>query len=148
ETLADWIISADNRWFAKAAVNRLWAHLFGRGLVDPVDDFNDANPASHPEILDELAREFAAHKFDLKFMIRVLTSTRAYQLTSAAGTESSPDPKLFARMAVKGLTPEQIFDSLAQAVGYYDLSDRDDPFAIVNNTRRAEFLDTFRNESD
>src|SRR5262249_17262812 len=69
-TLADWITRADNPYFARATVNKVWAYFFGVGLIDPVDEPGDDNPPSHPELLDELAREFAAHDFDLKFLIR------------------------------------------------------------------------------
>src|SRR5689334_1133073 len=73
-TLADWVTSPNNPYFAKAAVNRLWLQFFGHGLTDPVDDMlGSETQAHHPELLDELAREFAAHKFDLKWLIRVMT---------------------------------------------------------------------------
>jgi hypothetical protein len=119
-TLADWMTSAENPYFARAAANRLWAHFFGVGIVEPVDDFNDENKPSHPEILDDLAREFAAHNFDLKFLVRAITLTKAYQRTSAATDPSQDDPRQFARMAVKGLTPDQLYDSIVQATGYRD----------------------------
>ncbi|HEX5271333.1 MAG TPA: DUF1549 and DUF1553 domain-containing protein [Gemmataceae bacterium] len=119
-TLADWMTSAENPYFAKAAANRMWAHFFGLGIVEPVDDFNDENKPSHPEILDELAREFAAHDFDFKFLVRAVTLTKAYQLTSAATEPSQEDPRQFARVLVKGLTPEQLYDSIVQATGYRD----------------------------
>jgi hypothetical protein len=112
--------SKDNPYFARAAANRLWAHFLGLGIVEPVDDFNDENLPSHPEILDDLAREFAAHDFDLKFLVRAITLSKAYQLTSAATHPSQDDPRQFARMAVKGLTPEQLYDSIVQATGYRD----------------------------
>ena len=115
--LADWMTARDNPYFARAGANRIWAQLFGIGLVDPVDDLNDTNPPSHPELLDELAREFAGHGYDPKFLIRALTSSRAYQLSSDASGTTQDDPQLFARMAVKGLTPEQLFDSLLRATG-------------------------------
>lgn len=148
QTLADWLTARDNPWFAKAAVNRLWAHFFGRGLVDPVDDFSPTNAPSHPELLDELARQFAAHDFDLKWLIRAITASQAYQLTGAVTHASQEDPRLFARMAVKGLTTEQLFDSLAQTTGYYDIQSIQNPVAIGDNSRRAEFLEMFANESD
>ena len=69
-TLADWMTSPENPYFARASVNRLWAHLFGTGLVDPVDDLSDANPPSHPELLDELARQFVEHGYDFEFLLR------------------------------------------------------------------------------
>ena len=64
----------------------MWAHFFGTGLIDPVEERGDENPPSHPELLDELARQFAAHEFDLKFLIRAITASQAYQLTSPART--------------------------------------------------------------
>lgn len=148
ETLATWMTSSENPWFARAAVNRMWAHFFGTGLVDPVDDFTSANPPSHPELLDELARQFAAHHFDLKFLIRVLTATKTYQLTSRLTHPSQESSALFARMALKGLTPEQLFDSLAQATGYYEAFGSRNRFAFGgDNTPRAEFIETFSNTS-
>lgn len=117
-TLAEWLTAAENPFFARATVNRLWAHFFGLGLVEPVDDFRPDNPPSHPELLAELAHQFAAHRFDLRYLIRSLTASRAYQLTSAAPPSASPSPHLFAHMSVKGLTPEQLFDSLVVATGY------------------------------
>jgi hypothetical protein len=118
--LADWVTGRDNPYFARAAVNRLWGLLFGRGLVDPVDDLRDDNPASHPELLDELAREFVEAKYDLRFLIRAVCLSRAYQRTSARTHASQDDPRLFARMALKGLSGDQLFDSLALAVGFRD----------------------------
>ena len=85
QTLADWMTSAKNPYFARATVNRLWCYFFGRGLVDPVDDMVAGDSrSSHPELLDVLAREFAERHFDLKFLIRAIVSSRAYQLTSSA----------------------------------------------------------------
>ncbi len=147
-TLADWVTSADNPYFARAAVNRMWGHFFGLGIVEPVDDLNGQNQPSHPELFEELARQFAAHRFDFKFLIRAITNTRAYQLTSAVSTEkgdqtSGDDQRLFSRMAVKGMTPEQLFDSLAQATGFPPESREQNPFVINNNSPRAEFLRKF-----
>ncbi len=80
-TLAEWLTAPQNPYFARTAVNRMWAHFFGLGLVDPVDDFRPDNPPSHPELLDELARQFIAHRFDLRFLMRGITASRTYQLT-------------------------------------------------------------------
>ncbi len=117
-TLAAWLTAKDNPYFARNAVNRLWSHFFGIGLVQPVDNFGGDNPPSHPELLDELARQFAAHDFDVKFLIRAIAGSKAYQLTSAAPQSSAGDPRLFNRMLVKGLASEQLFDSVALATGY------------------------------
>ena len=145
--LADWITTGNNRYFARAAVNRLWAHLFGVGLVDPVDDLNDQNPPSHPELLDELAYQFAANKYDIKYLIRAIVGSQAYQRTSAQTDPSQKDPRLFARMSVRGLSPEQLFDSLVQATGMTADSGTPNPRqdAAINSIR-AQFLARFGNQ--
>ncbi len=148
QVLADWVTSPENTYFARAAVNRIWSNHFGAGLVDPVDDISLNNPPSHPEVLDLLAKEFAAHDFDVKFIIRVITATRAYGLTSQQTDESQQTPGMFARMAVKGLTPEQIFDSIAQATGYQQPFNPEQPLNFNNDQRRQEFIETFANSSD
>jgi hypothetical protein len=119
-TLADWVTAADNPYFARAVVNRLLAYFFGVGLVDPVDELGDENPASHPELLDELARQFVAHRFDLKFLIQAIVNSQTYQRTSRVSHPGQEDPRTFARMALRGMTAEQFFDSLAQATGYQE----------------------------
>ena len=134
QMLARWITSPDNPYFAKATVNRVWANLFGRGLVHPVDDLKATNLPSHPQLLDELARFFVISNFDLWQLHRVLAGTRAYQLSSVPATPDPP-PKLFAAMAIKTLTPEQLYDSLATS----GLSNR----AMNVGTRRM-FLNSFR----
>lgn len=146
--LADWIVDDRNPYFAEMAVNRLWGHFFGRGLVDPVDDFSSDNPASHPELLRELAEAFVGSGYDLKFMIRAIVGSDAWQRSSRHTHASQSAPELFARMAVKGLTEEQIFDTLAEATGHFEAYRADQPFVLQQNTPRAEFLDLFRNDSD
>jgi hypothetical protein len=112
------ITSKTNPFFAHATVNRIWSQFFGVGLVDPGDDFGPHNPPSHPELLDDLAEAFALSGFDTDFLIRAITRTAAYSRASNAAESSQTDPRWFARMNVKGLTPEQLFDSLALATGY------------------------------
>ncbi|MCA9078577.1 MAG: DUF1553 domain-containing protein [Planctomycetaceae bacterium] len=148
QVLADWVTSPENTYFARAAVNRIWSNHFGIGLVDPVDDFSVNNPPSHPEVLGLLAKEFAEHNFDVKFVIRVITATRAYGLSSRQTDESQETPGMFARMAVKGLTPEQIFDSIAQATGYQQPFNPEEPLNFNNDQRRQEFIENFANSSD
>jgi hypothetical protein len=146
-TLADWVTSPDNPYFARAAVNRMWAELFGMGLIDPVDDMmGSETQAHHPELLDDLAKQFAAHKFDLKFLIRVLTASQVYQLTSAATHKSQVEPFHFAKMTMKGLTPEQLFDSLAEAVGFQEA--QLNPIFFGQNNVRSAFLEKFANRSE
>jgi hypothetical protein len=149
QVLADWVTSPENPYFAAATVNRIWAHHFGIGLVEPLDDFSAHNPASHPDVLDRLAREFVAHEFDVKFIIRVITATRAYQLSSRQSDASQQQsPRMFARMAVRALTPEQIFDSIAQATGYQQPFNPEEPLNFNNDPRRQEFIEMFANSSD
>ncbi len=132
---AEWVTAADNPFFARAAVNRVWGHFFGKGIVDPVDDFHDDNPPSDPELLDLLARAFAEARFDLPYLIRAIGSSRAYQRTSARTHASQDDARLPARVAVKALTGEQFFDSLALATGYRDEQDK--------GAARRQFLTRF-----
>lgn len=109
--LADWLTSQKNPYFAKSMVNRQWAHLFGRGLVNPVDDLHDKNPPSHPELLDLLTEQFVANDFDVKYVLRAICVSETYQWTSKfSATDASKDKGavLFARMAVKDLTPRQL----------------------------------------
>jgi len=146
--LADWITSPDNPWFAKMAANRLWAQFMGQGIVQPIDDFSDSNPPSHPEILQLLADQLAAHEFDLRFLIRAITATRAYQTSSIQTHASQADPAMFARAPLRGLTPEQFFDSLAEAVGFYQPYRTDNPFVLDDNSARARFLDLYRDDAE
>jgi len=146
--LADWMVSRENSYFARTVVNRLWGHFFGVGIVHPVDDFTTENPPSHPELLDELASQFAAHGYDLKFVIRAITASKTYRLGSEETHKSQEDPRLFARMALKGLSPEQLFDSIAQATGYYEPFANRNPFAMMTNSPREDFVQMFDNSHD
>ena len=76
---ADWLTDPDNPFFAKAVVNRVWGHLLGRGIVEPVDDFRDSNPPSNAALLDQLARQFAEHGYSRKWLIRSIMLSRTYQ---------------------------------------------------------------------
>jgi hypothetical protein len=119
-TLADWMTAADNPYFARTAANRLWAYFFGRPLADTGDKPAEERPAAHKDLLDELARQLVAHDYDMKFLIRAITASRAYQRTSAVTHPGHKDSGLFARMPLRGLSPEQLFDSLAEATEYQD----------------------------
>jgi len=148
--LLDWMVSKTNPFFARATVNRVWEHLLGTGLVEPVDEESAENQPSHPEVLRLLAAQFAASDYDLKYLIQAITLTQAYQRSSRLAHPSQADHRLFARMKVRGLTPEQLFDSLALATGQ---KDEDQPIAPASpfgpfnpNTPRAEFLRRFPNQ--
>jgi hypothetical protein len=156
-TLADWVTSPENAYFRRAAVNRTWAYFFGTGLIEPVDDMvGPGNVTNHPQLLDLLAQEFVEHQFDMKFLIRTLTLTQAYQRSSrgpvaAEHKGEGPDPALFSRMPLRGLTAEQLFDSLAMATGFRDAggSGEDLLSAVLggNNSARAKFVTKFSNQT-
>jgi hypothetical protein len=109
--------SPSNPFFARAMANRAWWRLFGRGIVNPVDDMHAANPPSHPELLDLLARRFAESGFDHKYLTRAIVSSRAYQRTSRPGDAPAKQAALFGRMSVKVLSAGQLYDSLLAILG-------------------------------
>lgn len=115
--LAEWITSPENPYFARATVNRTWWHFFGQGIVNPVDDMHAANLPSHPELLDELSRRFADSGFDLKLLCRAIVGSRTYQQTSRPAGQEDAGAPLFARMPIKVLTAEQLYDSLVAVLG-------------------------------
>ena len=143
---ARWITEANNPYFSRATVNRLWDLMFGHGLVDPVNDLDPSNEPTHPEVLDLLARQFAAHDFDLKFILESIALTGAYQLGSESTHASQEEWRHFARMPLRGLTGEQLFDSVVQATGYQarQVRNRNNPFRNLDNARErflAKFSD-------
>ena len=116
--LAQWMTSPDNKFFARAMVNRFWHQLFGRGIVNPVDDMHDDNAATHPELLATLTEQFKLNSFDVKFLIRAICNSDVYQRTSVLkGDVASIDPDVYSRREMRVLTPEQMFDSLTTILG-------------------------------
>ena len=108
----------DNLRFSRALVNRMWAHFFGRGLIHPVDEMNERNRPSHPELLDELSREFAAHGFDPRWLIRTICHSRAYQLSSRRPRGLDPAAERFYPYALtRSMSPDELFDSIVEATG-------------------------------
>jgi hypothetical protein len=115
--LAEWITTPENPYFARAMVNRTWWRLFGRGIVQPVDDMHEANAPSHPQLLDLLSRRFVESGFDLKFLTRAIVLSRAYQRTSQPGESADKQAALFGRMSIKVLSAGQLYDSLETISG-------------------------------
>lgn len=143
ETFAAWLTSPDNAWFARAYVNRLWAHCFARGLVHPVDAMHPDNPATHPEILDLLTREAVASGFDQKHLLRCITATTAYQRTSRPTAENAGDEKLLSHMPIKQLSASVLLDTLATAMGQTPQAGKNrDRFTSVFDTRLSDDLAT------
>ncbi len=145
QALADWMVSKDNPFFARAMVNRMWGHFFGRGLVHPVDDMHEGNPPSHPELLEALTEQFKANGFDLKYLCRAISLSETYQRTSKPIAGNATENKLFSRMLIKVLTPEQLFDSLVLATE--NAGNRSPTGKPINNPR-GEFVSFFRSEGE
>jgi hypothetical protein len=149
---AEWLTAKDNRMFARAAANRLWAHFFGRGFVNPLNDFGDHNSPTHPVLLDALADEFVASDFDVRHLVRCITLSDAYQRTSRVrpGNEKPEVEPLFARMAPKVLTPEQLYDALCVALEVPEIAPPPDPKKKPNSkappppSPRSVFVSQFR----
>jgi hypothetical protein len=117
QSLADWMSSKDNAFFARSLVNRYWKHFFGRGLVDPEDDMRVTNPASNPELLDALAKDFVDHGFDLKHLVRTITSSTVYQLAAEPNDWNQDDKQNFSRYYPKRMNAEVLLDAIDQVTG-------------------------------
>jgi hypothetical protein len=145
--LVDWMAKPENPYFAKALVNRLWGHFYGRGLVHEVDDLRATNPPSNPELLDALAKDFIDHKLDMKHMCRVMLNSQVYQLSSEPNEHNKNDRQNFARYYGRRVISEVFLDAVDQATGTKS------KFNGVASTARAVdlphenfgsyFLDTF-----
>ena len=115
--VADWMRRPDNPFFAKAIVNRVWAHYFGRGIIDPPDHLSPLNPPTHPELLDELCRGFIKNKFDLRWLHQAILNSRTYQQSSQATAENRTDRSNYAYFTYRRLPAEVLIDALNQATG-------------------------------
>jgi Protein of unknown function (DUF1549)/Protein of unknown function (DUF1553) len=114
---AAWLTAPENLQFAQVEVNRLWADLFGRGIVDPVDDFRVSNPPSNEALLNALAEKFIELKYDVKAMVRLMLNSRAYQYSSEMTPSNERDIRHFARAYPKRLPAEALADALDAATG-------------------------------
>jgi hypothetical protein len=117
EELARWLTGSDNAYFARSQANRVWFHLLGRGIVEPIDDFRATNPASNPALLDALAQDFVAHRFDLRHLIRRIMNSRTYQRSAAANETNEDDESNFSHALIRPLTAEQLLDALNRVTG-------------------------------
>jgi hypothetical protein len=147
EALGKFITASEDNQLAKAFVNRMWGHYFGRGIVNPVDDFGAHNPPSHPELLDKLAEDFRDSGYDVKSLIKWITLSQAYSLTSVAIKENEKDETLFSHMALKPMSPEQLFDSLLTATSAHKAGALDGSEARRDSWLR-QFIVTFANDEE
>ncbi|HEY1191834.1 MAG TPA: DUF1549 domain-containing protein [Gemmata sp.] len=114
QKFADWMTSPKNPFFAKTVANRYWAHFFGRGIVDPLDDMRITNPPSNPELLDALAQTLIDNKYSLKALVGAICKSRTYQLSAEPNEFNKGDKQSFARYYPKRLQAEVLFDAVAK----------------------------------
>ena len=112
--LADWLASPENPYFARNLANIVWAHFFGRGVIDPVDDVRVSNPASNPELLDALARHFTEYNYDFKKLVRDICLSRTYQLAGTTNDTNAGDDRNFSHAAVRRIRAEVLLDCISQ----------------------------------
>jgi len=149
--LVDWMVDPKNPFFARSVANRYWAHFFGRGIVDPLDDMRVTNPPSNPELLDSLAKELIDHKFSLKHLIKVLTKSRTYQLSAMPNEFNKNDKRAYSRYYPRRMSAEVLFDAVCQVTAspseFAGLPrDRHSPARAImlpDESFRSYFLDVF-----
>jgi len=139
--LVEWMLADGREYFSRVAVNRVWADLMGRGLVDPVDDLRATNPPSNPPLLDALAAEFRRLNYDLKGLIRAITTSYVYSLSSIPGEQNVADIQNYSRHYRQRLRAEALLD----AVG--DVTEVRDDFAAMPAGSRAVEIWTHRVDS-
>ena len=147
EALADWMTGPENRYFAEVIVNRVWADLMGRGIVEPVDDLRATNPASNPPLLKALADDFREHKFDLKHLIRTIVTSTVYGLSSEPNERNSADTRNYSRHYRQRLRAEVLLDAIADITevenSFQAMPPKSRAVAIWTHRTPSIFLDTF-----
>ncbi len=145
--LVDWMAKPDNPFFAKALVNRMWGHFLGRGIYHEVDDLRDTNPPSNPELLDALAKDFVAHHFDVKHVIRTILNSRVYQLSADPTDHNRNDRQNFARYYARRLPAEVFLDAVNATCGtkggFNGVSANARAIDLPHEGFGSYFLDTF-----
>jgi len=117
EALAKWLTAPENPYFAREIVSRTWALLMGRGIVEPVDDFRVTNPATNEPLLDALAKDFVAHGYDLKYLLRTIAASAAYQRSSVTTPNNARDTHNYSHFYTRRLPAEVLLDSIGQVTG-------------------------------
>ena len=120
DELAEWTTSRQNPYLARTTVNRVWRHVMGRGIVEPVDDLRVTNPPSNPALLDALAADFVAGGYDLRRLVSTIVSSNVYQLSSTATDDNRVDDRLFSHAYLRPLSAQVLADAIAQATGVPD----------------------------
>ncbi len=137
DSLATWMTSADNKWFREMTVNRYMAYFLGLGFVTPVDDFNSINEPTFPVVLEVMGKDFAASGFDLRYLIRAITTSKLYQRETSLNRSNRNDWIYYSRGYVRKLTPEQVENSIRAVVGIEALN----PFQPVRDVPDSKLTD-------
>ena len=116
DAFTQWLLDDKNPYFAKTMVNRLWKSMMGRGLVDPVDDFRQTNPPTHPELLDQLTQDFIRSGYDLRATLRLIASSHAYQRSSATTPSNEADRFFYSHFYDQPLEPEVLSDAISDVL--------------------------------
>jgi len=114
QVLADWIASPENPYFATSVANRVWAHYMGIGIVEPVDDIRVTNPASNPELFDELGKKLIAYNYDFKQLVRDICNSNAYQRSTGVNESNAGDLRNFSHAGVRRVQAEMLLDCISQ----------------------------------
>ena len=145
--LADWLTARENPWFARLAVNRLWKHFLGRGLVEAEDDLRSTNPPTNGPLLDHLARELVQSGFDLKHVMRLILNSRVYQLSSEATPNNQDDEQNFSHHVIRRQSAEVLLDAISQVTGVQESfpgrPEGTRAIALWNNRLPSYFLEIF-----
>jgi len=147
QKLVDWMAGPQNPFFAKALVNRYWAHFFGRGIVEPMDDLRLTNPPSNPDLLEALADGFVKSGYDMKGLIRSICTSRVYGLSSIPNEYNARDKQSFARHYPKRMSAEVLLDAISQVSGvptpFGGLPVGTRAIELPDESIASTFLDTF-----
>ena len=117
EAFVNWLVAPENPFFARSLVNRVWKNFMGRGLVEAVDDIRDANPPSNAALFEALTRDFVAHRFDVRQLVKTIMTSTTYQLTSTPAGRNASDLKYHSHYIARRLPAEVILDAISQVTG-------------------------------
>jgi hypothetical protein len=147
EALAKWLTSTDNPYFATSVANRVWAHFFGKGIVEPIDDIRVSNPASNPELFDLLGDKLVEYKYDFRALVRDICNSHAYQRSTERNESNATDERNFAHGNVRRIPAEMLLDCISQVTSVSDkfggLPAGSRAVQIANGATSNYFLTTF-----
>jgi mono/diheme cytochrome c family protein len=147
ESVAGWLASPENPWFARNVVNIVWDHYMGVGIVDPVDDVRVSNPPSNPELLDDLAAKFVSYNYDFKKLVRDICTSRTYRLSTETNATNVADTRNFSKAMIRRVRAEVLLDSISQVTAtnekYKGLPKGARAVQIADGNTSNYFLTTF-----